>query len=135
MNAKPPRMDSVDLLRGAVMIFMALDHVRDHFTILEYGPTDLAKTYPLLFLTRWITHFCAPVFVFLAGAGSYLSRARGKTTGQSAWMLFSRGLFLVLLEVTVIEVAWQFNFEFRHGLGLRVIWAIGVSMIAMSVLV
>ena len=82
-----PRIDSLDLLRGWIMIFMALDHVRDFFShaALSFQPTDLTQTYPTLFFTRWITHFCAPVFCFLAGTGAFLSLSRGKTKGQLSY--------------------------------------------------
>src|SRR5512133_2630377 len=76
---KPARLDSVDFLRGAVMIIMALDHVRDYVSGFPYSPTDLNHTTPALFFTRWITHFCAPIFIFLAGTGAFLSLGRGKS--------------------------------------------------------
>ncbi|CAN5804189.1 hypothetical protein BH20VER1_BH20VER1_30390 [soil metagenome] len=82
-----PRIDSLDLLRGWIMIFMALDHVRDffHADVLLFGPLNLEKTNAALFFTRWITHFCAPVFCFLAGTGAFLSLSRGKTKGQLSY--------------------------------------------------
>src|SRR5262245_49592092 len=103
------RLESVDLVRGAVMILMALDHVRDHLHrgSVTQDPLDLAHTTPALFLTRWITHFCAPVFVFLAGSGAFLSATRGRTTADLSRFLLTRGLWLVLLELTVVNVAWQ----------------------------
>lgn len=129
-----PRLQSIDLLRGAVMVLMALDHVRDHFSGAPFDPLDLAETDPAMFLTRWITHFCAPVFVFLAGTGVFLSQSRGKTTGDISRFLLTRGLWLVLLELSVIRLAWQFNVNFRifHG---SVIWTIGWSMVALAGLV
>ena len=131
---KPGRLDSVDILRGLVMVLMALDHVRDYFSNAQFDPLDLSETSAPLFLTRWITHFCAPVFVFLAGTGAFLSGARGKTTAQLSRFLLTRGLWLVVLEMTVIRVAWQFNINFRifHG---QVIWAIGWSMVALAGLI
>src|ERR1051325_10878893 len=91
------RLDSVDLLRGLVMVLMALDHTRGYFSNVTFYPLDLDKTNVPLFLTRWITHYCAPVFVFLAGAGAFLSSQRGKNTRQLSWFLLTRGLWLVIL--------------------------------------
>ncbi len=118
------------------MVIMALDHTRDFFSRdLAFDPADLAKTYPALFLTRWITHYCAPIFVFLAGAGAFLSTRRGKTRTELSWFLLTRGLWLVLLEVTWVRcLGWQFNFDYHFVMGL-VIWAIGWSMVALAGLV
>ncbi len=128
-----PRLDQLDLLRGAVMILMALDHVRDFFSrdALQFDPTDLSQTTGALFLTRWITHFCAPVFVFLAGTGAFLSLGRGKTKGELSWFLLTRGAWLVLLELTLVNSSWSFGFD-PHFFFLQVIWAIGWSMIALA---
>ncbi|MBM2846351.1 MAG: hypothetical protein HW407_1663, partial [Bacteroidetes bacterium] len=92
MAAKPERLDSVDLLRGVVMVLMALDHVRDYFTDVRFYPLDLTQTNILLYMTRWVTHFCAPSFVFLAGTGAFLSLTRGKTVPELSRFLFTRGL-------------------------------------------
>src|SRR5215210_2700822 len=99
---EPParqRVDSIDLLRGLVMVIMMLDHTRDYFSAaqFQFDPTDLTKTSVLLFLTRWITHFCAPVFFFLAGTGAYLRRARGSTPAELSGFLVSRGIWLIAL--------------------------------------
>jgi uncharacterized membrane protein len=131
------RLDSVDLLRGLVMVVMALDHVRDYFTRSAhlFDPADLALTTAPLFLTRWVTHFCAPTFVFLAGASAFLYGSRpGRSRPELARFLLSRGLWLVLIELTVVRLAWQFNFDYRF-FALQVIWAIGWSMIALAALV
>ena len=118
------------------MVIMALDHTRDFFSKdLAFDPTDLNKTFPALFLTRWITHYCAPVFIFLAGTGAFLSATRGKSTRELSWFLLTRGLWLVLLELTWVRcLGWQFNFDFHFAMGI-VIWAIGWSMVALAGLV
>ena len=118
------------------MIIMALDHTRDFFSKdLAFDPTDLGRTFPALFLTRWITHYCAPVFIFLAGTGAFLSTGRGKSRGELSRFLLTRGLWLVLLELTWVRcLGWQFNFDLHFTFG-AVIWAIGWSMVALAVLV
>src|SRR5881409_3707427 len=90
-----PRLDSVDLLRGLIMVLMALDHVRDFFTNSHFNPLDLTRTDAALFMTRWITHFCAPVFTFLAGTGAFLATTRGKTRRELSWFLLTRGLWCI----------------------------------------
>src|SRR5436305_9276125 len=97
------RLDNIDLLRGLVMVIMALDHVKGNFSNAHFDFTDLHQTTAPYFLTRWITHFCAPTFVFLAGTGAFLYGSRGKTKGQLAWFLLRRGLRLVILELTGIR--------------------------------
>ena len=132
----PPRLESVDLLRGLVMIMMALDHTRDYFhtsAIQGIDPTDLAHTSPWIFLTRWVTHFCAPIFCFLAGTGVFLA-ARTKPKRELSRFLLTRGLWLVLLEVTFFTWAWTFHFDLHHLAG-RVIWMLGWSMIALAALI
>jgi uncharacterized membrane protein len=124
------------MLRGLVMVVMALDHVRDYFSnAYSFEPTDLTQTNAALFFTRWITHFCAPVFVFLAGTGSFLSASRGKTKKDLAGFLLSRGLWLVFLDLFVVHTfGWWFNFDY-HLLYGDVLWALGWSMVAMSGLI
>src|SRR3981189_240071 len=108
LSAQVPRLVSVDILRGLVMVIMALDHTRDFMSYLRFAPEDMAHTYGALFFTRFITHFCAPVFAFLAGTGAFLSTSRGKSFQQISRFFFTRGLWLVLLELTVIDFAWGF---------------------------
>jgi uncharacterized membrane protein len=129
-----PRLDHVDLLRGLVMVIMVLDHVRAFFTSAHFDPTDLARTDLALFGTRWITHFCAPVFVFLAGASAWIAGTR-RTRGELSRFLLSRGVWLVFLELTVITFAWYFTTDFALGLVAQVIWAIGVSMVVLAGLI
>jgi uncharacterized membrane protein len=126
------RLNSIDLLRGLVMVLMALDHTRDFFTASGFNPRDVNE--PALFLTRWITHFCAPVFVFLAGTSAFLYGARGRTAREVGRFLFTRGLWLVLLEVTIVRFAWTFS-AFPDFVPLQVIWAIGISMMVLSGLI
>ncbi len=128
------RLDHVDLLRGLVMVIMVLDHVRGFLTNVTFDPTDMAQTNLALFGTRWITHFCAPVFVFLAGASAWMAGTR-RTSGELTRLLLTRGLWLVLLEVTVISFGWYFNFDWNDGARAQVIWAIGASMIVLAGLV
>jgi uncharacterized membrane protein len=125
---------SIDLMRGLVMIIMALDHVRDYFSQSHFDPTDLAKTTVPLFATRWVTHFCAPIFILLAGISAWMA-GRRRTRAELSYLLLTRGLWLVLLEATVVGFGWYFNFQFEHGVPLQVIWAIGISMIALAGLV
>ena len=128
------RIDSVDVLRGLVMVIMALDHARDYFSSARFDPLDLARTTPALYFTRWITHFCAPVFVFLAGTGAYLSGVRGRSKGDLARFLWTRGLWLVVVEATIVSFGWSFDPGF-HAIVLQVIWAIGWSMVFLALLV
>ena len=117
------------------MIIMALDHVRDyfHWSAQLYDPLDLSQTSIPIFLTRWITHFCAPVFMFLAGTSAFLVGQR-KTKKQLSFFLFTRGLWLMLLELTVVYFGWSFNIHFPIS-ALITIWALGVSMAVLSVLI
>ena len=135
-EAAATRLDAVDLLRGLVMVIMALDHTRDFFhnAALLYPPEDLTRTTPALFFTRWITHFCAPVFVFLAGTGAFLSVSRGKTKKQLSWFLITRGLWLIVLELTLVRLGW-FPLAGLSFFALQVIWVLGVSMIVLAGLI
>ncbi len=138
MNDKSPgrtaRLTSVDTLRGLVMILMALDHVRDFFGPPGISPTNLAQTTIPLFLTRWITHVCAPVFFLLTGTGAFLALHSKSVAGLSRFLL-TRGIWLVVLELTVIRcLGYQFNFDYQVTL-LVVIWALGWAMIVLAALV
>jgi uncharacterized membrane protein len=133
-SIKKPRLNSVDILRGLAMVLMALDHVRDYFTNSFFDPLDLEQTSPELFLTRWITHFCAPVFVFLAGTGAYLSLGRGKSKSDVSKFLLTRGLWLIFLEFTIVRLGWTFGFDYSLIIAM-VIWVIGVSMIFLAILI
>jgi len=132
---KSKRITSIDLLRGIVIIIMALDHVRDYFhgDAFLYNPTDLSQTSVFLFLTRWVTHFCAPVFAFLAGTSAFLNGLK-KSKKELAMFLLTRGGWLVLLEFFVITLEWTFNLSYNVFL-IQVIWALGVSMIALAGLI
>lgn len=131
------RLQSIDILRGAVMIIMALDHTRDFFhnAAGAFSPTDLARTTAVLFFTRWVTHFCAPVFMFTAGLGAFLwAYRRRQTKSQLSRYLWTRGLWLLLLEVTVVRFSLGFHF-FKDPVLLLVFWSLGASMIFLSALV
>ncbi|HEV3167322.1 MAG TPA: heparan-alpha-glucosaminide N-acetyltransferase domain-containing protein [Isosphaeraceae bacterium] len=129
-----PRLDSVDLLRGLVMVLMVLDHVRDFFSNATINPTDLTQTTPALFFTRWITHFCAPVFIFLAGTGAFLAGARGKSKLELAGFLLTRGLWIVLLALTAEKLGLTFGTNPRFFIAVT-LWAIGWSMVVLAGLV
>jgi uncharacterized membrane protein len=132
--AKRFRVESIDVVRGFIMILMALDHTRDFLGVPGISPTDLTQTNIPLFLTRWITHFCAPLFFLLTGTGAYLS-LRKKSKRELSRFLFTRGLWLIFLEVFVVRCfGWQFNFNY-HLLILNVLWALGWAMITLSILV
>jgi len=130
------RLESIDLLRGLVMVVMALDHVRNHLHrgAESFDPTDLTRASAALFLTRWVTHFCAPVFVFLAGTGAFLWGAKGRSKDELCRYLWTRGLWLVVLELTVVNWEWRFGIRFDF-IFAQVIWALGWSMIVLSLLV
>ncbi|HEX3248392.1 MAG TPA: heparan-alpha-glucosaminide N-acetyltransferase domain-containing protein [Pyrinomonadaceae bacterium] len=137
METTRRRIDSIDLLRGIVMVIMMLDHTRDfvHNAARDFDPTDLSRTNIALFFTRWITHFCAPTFVFLAGTGAYLQFARGKSKGELSRFLLTRGLWLILLEMTIVQWFVTFHPDYRFLGFFQVIWVIGVSMIVLAALI
>ncbi len=128
------RIESIDIVRGIAMVIMALDHVRDYFHIgANTGdPLDLSTTTGILFLTRWITHFCAPVFIFLSGTSIYLQSLR-KTKKELGIFLLKRGLWLMIAEWCIISLGWTFNLHYNI-IPFQVIWAIGISMFLFGVL-
>ena len=128
------RVESVDVIRGAVMVLMALDHVRDYVTNQRFRPEDLSRASAALFATRWVTHFCAPGFSLLAGVGIGLWMRRGRSAGEASRFLLTRGLWLVLLDLTVSAIGWQFGFRLIPAYAL-VVWALGWSMVAMALFV
>ena len=133
-DSRRARLESIDVVRGVIMILMALDHTRDFFGIPGQNPTDLANATAALFLTRWITYFCAPVFFLLTGTGAYLSLRR-KSPGELSRFLLTRGLWLIFLEVVVVRCfAYQFNVDYRVTM-LLVLWALGWAMITLAALV
>jgi uncharacterized membrane protein len=129
------RITTIDVTRGLVMVIMALDHVRDllHITAVTQNPTDLATTTAPIFMTRWITHLCAPTFVFLSGTSAYLSLKKSQNSPEARRFLLTRGLVLILLELTIINFAFWFDLQFRSML-LQVIYAIGGGLIIVSLL-
>jgi uncharacterized membrane protein len=132
------RVQSVDALRGAIMILMAVDHVRDFInrSAMSFSPTDLTRTTTALFLTRWITHFCAPVFAFTAGIGAFFWLRHGRTKAQLSRFLLSRGLWLVILELTVVRFLFVFEIRFKDRLVfLLVFWMLGLCMMILAALV
>lgn len=128
------RIESIDIVRGIAMVIMALDHVRDYFHIgANTGdPLDLSTTTGLLFFTRWITHFCAPIFIFLSGTSIYLQSQR-KTKKELGIFLLKRGLWLIFAEWCIISLGWTFNLNYNI-IPFQVIWAIGISMLLFGVL-
>ena len=129
------RISSIDIVRGLIMIIMALDHVRDffHADASLFNPTDLTKTHPILFYTRWITHFCAPTFIFLSGISVRLGLQR-KTKNEIAMYLLSRGVWLIIIEQTVFRFFFSFSLQYDMLMFL-VFWSIGGSMIVLAALV
>ncbi len=129
------RINSIDLLRGLIMIIMALDHTRDffHTTAWTDDPLNLATTTPLLYYTRWITHLCAPNFVFLAGASIFFQSLR-KSKKELSLFLFTRGVWLVFVEIFIVNLEFSFDIHFSL-IALQVIWAIGISMVVLSFII
>ena len=131
-----PRLQSVDILRGLIMVIMALDHTRDFFnvTAMSFQPEDLAHTTTAIFFTRWITHFCAPVFMFTAGIGASLRLDRRGNRAELSRFLWTRGLWLLLLELTLVRLTFFFDFTYNPTF-LLVFWSIGISMIVLAGLI
>lgn len=129
---KRKRIKSIDMLRGLVMVIMALDHVRDyfHYDAYFFDPADLSKTNIALFWTRFVTHFCAPVFVFLAGTSAFFVGQRRDKKSLSIWLL-KRGIWLVIAELTIIKLAWMFKLDYSSTV-LQVIWVLGMGMIFLA---
>lgn len=129
------RIESIDLLKGLVMVIMALDHTRDyfHYSAMFFDPTDPAHSTLPIFFTRFITHFCAPAFSFLAGMSAFMAGRRKSKADLSAF-LFKRGLWLVFIELTIVNFGWLFDLQFRNPL-FQVIWALGISMIVLAALI
>ena len=137
MTAPPSqqtRVTSIDVLRGLAIVLMALDHTREFFHYPSPDPLDLAHTTVPLFMTRWVTHLCAPVFMFLAGVGAALQESRGRTRGDLSRFLVTRGLVLAALEISVVRLGWFFNVDY-HLVELLVIWALGWSMVVLAGLI
>ena len=127
------RIASIDILRGLVMVLMALDHTRVFFTNAMFDPTDLGQTTAAYFATRWVTHLCAPVFIFLAGTAVFMRLKVERDKASVARFLITRGLMLVVIELTVVNIGWTFSFpEFFF---VQVIWVLGVSMIVLAGLI
>jgi uncharacterized membrane protein len=133
-TAPTSRINSIDILRGLIMIIMALDHVRDFYSNVQFDPLDLTQTYIPLFFTRWITHYCAPIFVFLSGTSAFLSFSKGKTKKRAAFFLLTRGLWLIFIELAVVDFLWSFDITYQMQ-AVQVIWAIGWSMVVLAGLV
>ena len=130
-----PRIESIDLLKGLVMVIMALDHVRDYFHISAYffDPSDPTQSTLPIFFTRWITNFCAPAFSFLAGLSAFMV-GRRKTSSELSGFLLKRGIWLIFIEITIITFGWHFDVQFRNII-LQTIWQLGISMIVLAGLI
>lgn len=132
MSTKPSRIQSIDLLRGIIIIIMALDHTRSFWGQTPFDPTDLTQTDASWFFTRWITHFCAPLFVFLSGISAFLYQQKVGSKRQLRNFLLSRGIWIIFLELTLINFSWQFAF---FAIFIQVMWVIGVSMVILAFLI
>src|SRR6202050_2661381 len=134
-----PRIQSVDALRGAIMMLMAIDHIRDYIarSAMQFLPTDLSRTTAAIFFTRWITHFCAPVFILTAGLGAFLWMNRGKhSKSELSRYLITRGAWLIFLEITVLRFILLSHISFlTNPVLLMILWAIGLSMFALAALI
>jgi uncharacterized membrane protein len=130
-----PRIESIDLLKGLVMVIMALDHTRDyfHYSAFFFDPLNPDATTLPIYITRWVTNFCAPIFCFLAGLSAFFV-GRRKSTKELSSFLLKRGLWLIFIEFTIVNFAWYFDIQFRTP-GLLVIWSLGISMIVLAALV
>lgn len=136
-NASGSRIQSVDALRGAIMVLMAVDHVRDYtsYPAMHFNPVDLSRTTAVIFLTRWVTHFCAPVFAFTAGIGAFFWYQHGRSKSQLSRFLITRGLWLMFLEFTVVRFLYFFQVQWRGSFViLTVFWMLGLSMVVLAAL-
>lgn len=135
LSLQKKRIESIDLLKGLVMVIMALDHTRDyfHYSAFFFDPTDPTQTTWPIFFTRFITNFCAPAFSFLAGLSAFMVGKR-KTPAELSAFLFKRGLWLVFVEIVIVSFGWKFDVHFRD-IGLQTIWSLGISMVVLAGLV
>jgi uncharacterized membrane protein len=129
------RIQSVDILRGIVMVIMAIDHIRDAWALTLFIPEDMAQTTPGWFFTRWITHFCAPVFVFLAGTSAFLYMKKIQDKKELTSFLLSRGIWLVIVELIIMNLIISFEIPFTGLVFVQVIWVIAISMFALAGLI
>jgi uncharacterized membrane protein len=132
LQSPSERITSIDLLRGFIIVIMGLDHVRDFVAITPFVPEDVTQTTPAWFFVRWITHYCAPLFIFLAGISAFLYGEKVNDKKNLSLFLLKRGIWLIVIEVLVVNFGWQFSYDFTF---LQVIWAIGCSMIVLSALI
>ena len=134
-GSRRPRLDAVDIMRGLIIVVMAIDHVRDYWSNADFDPTDPAATTIGYFVTRWVTHLCAPWFMLLAGAGAYLSLGPDRDKRALVRFLLTRGLWLIVLELTVMNLAWKGHDFDPTFMRVLVLSALGGSMIALAGLV